>query len=82
MRSRRLFSTGELTVSSAAVKHCASGDRRAVGVVFDIDGVLQRGHTPIAGAAQALRLLREHQIPHCFVSVAAVRCCWRPELRQ
>ena len=40
----------------------------SVGVVLDIDGVLQRGPAPIPGAAQAVTRLVEAGVPHVFVT--------------
>ena len=39
-----------------------------MGVVLDVDGVLQRGHAAVPGAPEALARLREHRVPHVFVT--------------
>jgi HAD superfamily hydrolase (TIGR01456 family) len=39
-----------------------------IGVVCDIDGVLLRGDTVLAGSAEGLALLEEHNIPFIFVT--------------
>jgi HAD superfamily hydrolase (TIGR01458 family) len=37
-------------------------------LLFDMDGVLYNAEEPIAGAAEALAWVREHEIPHLFVT--------------
>ena len=38
------------------------------GILFDLDGVLYNGEEPIAGAAEAVRWVRDHHVPHLFVT--------------
>jgi|SRR5579871_132647 len=38
------------------------------GILFDMDGVLYNSERPIAGAAEAVIWVREHGIPHLFVT--------------
>jgi len=38
------------------------------GILFDLDGVLYNGYEAIAGAAEAVAWVREHGIPHLFVT--------------
>ena len=51
-----------------ATRWASSSAGAGVGVVFDIDGVLQRGKAPVPGAAEALRKLRRARVPHVFVT--------------
>lgn len=44
----------------------AEGGERAL--LIDLDGVVYRGEQPIAGAAEAIRWLGEHEVPHLFVT--------------
>lgn len=37
-------------------------------ILFDMDGVLYNAETPIAGAADAIRWVRQKRIPHLFVT--------------
>ena len=46
---------------------------RYAGIVFDIDGVLVRGHSAVPGAADALTRLRAHGTPLLFASNNATR---------
>ena len=38
------------------------------GLLFDLDGVLYNSEEPIQGASKALEWVREHKIPHLFVT--------------
>lgn len=49
------------------------------GMLFDCDGVLWRGNRLIEGADKLLRLLREREIPHYFLTNNSTRC--RSQLR-
>ncbi len=39
-----------------------------VGVLFDLDGVLYEGDTPVPGAAKAVTWFQEREIPHLFLT--------------
>jgi len=43
------------------------------GILFDLDGVLYVGGAAVPGAAQALDWVREHEIPHLFVTNTSSR---------
>ena len=49
-------------------------------IIFDLDGVVYRGHTPIAGAAAALGRIRSAGIPVSFITNNATRS--RAQLRR
>jgi ribonucleotide monophosphatase NagD (HAD superfamily) len=38
------------------------------GILFDMDGVLYNSDRPIAGAAEAVRRVRQQAVPHLFVT--------------
>jgi HAD superfamily hydrolase (TIGR01458 family) len=40
----------------------------AQGILFDLDGVVYNADQPIVGAAQALAWVREHHVPHLFLT--------------
>ncbi|VVB56647.1 Phosphoglycolate phosphatase [uncultured archaeon] len=57
-----------------------SKNRNFSRIIFDMDGVLYRGHTPIPGAAQALDKIRQAGYPISFVTNNATRS--RAELQR
>lgn len=60
----------------AATRRCLSSvstARHTVGAVFDIDGVLIRGHAPLPGARDSLLRLNAAKVPYIFLTNGGVR---------
>lgn len=53
---------------AASSSSSSSGGKPTFGVVFDVDGVLLRGRTPIPGAKEVLQDLRENDIPFAIMT--------------
>ncbi|WP_456395652.1 HAD-IIA family hydrolase [Thermococcus sp.] len=53
------------------------------GIIFDMDGVLYRGNTPIEGAKQVIEFLKERKIPFLFLTNNSTRTAlmYREKLR-
>lgn len=51
-----------------ALDESAAADRLSRGLLIDLDGVVYRGDEPLAGAADAVRWLKDEGIPHLFVT--------------
>jgi HAD superfamily hydrolase (TIGR01458 family) len=51
-----------------ALDESAEADGSSRGLLIDLDGVVYRGDEPLAGAADAVRWLKDEGIPHLFVT--------------
>ena len=47
--------------------------RQLRGILFDVDGVVYRGDTPLPGAAEIFDSLRAHGVPYCLITNNAAK---------
>ncbi|CAE8606891.1 unnamed protein product [Polarella glacialis] len=65
---RHLLAVFSRSQGACSARAHATLSSRRWGVVLDIDGVLLRGSSPIPGSAEALRMLREADVPFTFMT--------------